>query len=251
MEKMSFMTKFLIMILVLSYSQQSDEEPLNQPNETLRESILLGCDNYTPIIPNEYHNYNINFSIYFLLKNWNDTYIKFNKNDSFLINSLINVTNEGSHEVKFNRTFYNSSKIYYDINSDRFDLAKYECQSIKNITEGIPMHINFIDDFSNGIKINNSEKNSVSSSFVVFKKELLNLRNKTIFNINGTNIPQILRNATYVSKSPTSFKIREDASYICYYRDIFERAGLNNIESNNIQLLTSSYGYPKKIPCVG
>jgi len=209
---MSFMTKFLIIILVLSYSQQSNEEPLNQPNETLRESILLGCDNYTPIIPNEYHNYNINFSIYFLLKNWNDTYIKFNKNDSFLINSLINVTNEGSHEVKFNCTFYNSSKIYYDINSDRFDLAKYECQSIKNITEGIPMHINFIDDFSNGIKINNSEKNSVS---------------------------------------PTSFKIREDASYICYYRDIFERAGLNNIESNNIQLLTSSYGYPKKIPCVG
>ena len=75
-------------------------------------------------------------------------------------------------------------------------MVRYKCQSKENIDQGIPRLINFTDDFSKGIHLNNSEKDGVSSSFEVFKNDLLKLKNKTIFDMDET---QILRNLTYIN----------------------------------------------------
>jgi len=128
-------------------------------------------------------------------------------------------------------------------------LVQYLCQSIENIDKGVPRLINFTDDFSLGIHINNSEKDSVSSSFEVFKNDLLKLKNKAIFNDNI----QILRNLTYINKSPNSFKIWQDIplDYLDYFEIYIKNDYFSDLFSNNIQLMTSSYGNPKKVPCIG
>jgi hypothetical protein len=84
----------------------------------------------------------------------------------------------------------------------------------------------------------------------------MQFKNKTIFNKTKL-FPGILRNATYVSKNPTSFKIRqgiseeeynEEDEYGRYWNYIGDSSSYS---SNNIQLLTNYYGKPKRIPCVG
>ena len=258
MEKIDFMMIFLSMILFFSYTQQSEKDsPLNHPRkleEKPLETILLGFDNYTPIIPDGYKNYSINFSTYFLLKNWNDTYFGYIEKYNFTIGSQINFKSKNPYPIDFICIFNNNRTIYYyPFDGDRFDLVKYDCKSIGNIPEGVPNLINFTRNFSEGIHLNNSDKDSVSSSIEVFKKELLNLRDKTVFNL-GNNFPKILRNATCVSKSPTSFKIRQDIpreDLEHYYFNGYNYYGYYVKESNNIQLLTNYNGNPKKIPCVG
>jgi hypothetical protein len=252
MEKMNMMIVFLSLLASMTFAQKSqNDKPINHLrnlDEKISETILLGFDNYTPYIPNGYKNYSIIFYTYFLAKNWNDTYFNDKYLNYFIIDSKINNTDKTQNQVNFNCTFNGSSIInnyYYD--SDRFDLVRYLCQS-DYIDGGIPRFINFTYNFSGGIHLNNGEKDSVSSSFEVFKNDLLQFKNKTIFN--NSNIfpifPKILRNATYISKSPTSFKIRQGISDddINYYID-------SDYSSNNIQLLTNYNGNPRRIPCVG
>ena len=78
MEKKYLIINFLIFLLTIKFAQQSQNNfPLNHLrnlDEKLRETILLGFDNYTPLISDGYKNYSINFYTYFLFKNWNDTF---------------------------------------------------------------------------------------------------------------------------------------------------------------------------------
>jgi len=244
------MIVFLSLLASMTFAQKSqNDKPINHLrnlDEKISETILLGFDNYTPSIPNGYKNYSIIFYTYFLAKNWNVSYLHDNYLNYFIIDSKINNTDKTQNQVNFNCTFNGSHKInyydndidyYYYLDSDKFDLVRYLCQS-DYIDGGIPRFINFTYNFSGGIHLNNGEKDSVSSSFEVFKNDLLQFKNKTIFN-NSNIFPKILRNATYVSKSPTSFKIRQGISIY------------NLDSSNNIQLLTNYNGNPRRIPCVG
>lgn len=267
MEKIYFIISFLIFLFASTFTQQYQNDlPFNhlrKIDEKLRESILLGFDNYTPLISEGYKNYSISFYTYFLLKNWNDTFIDENYFNNFIISSVINNTDKSQNKVQFNCTFVENCLIhdygyyYYNFIHNfedyvRFDLVQYICQSVDNIDVGVPRLINFTDDFSLGIPLNNSEKDSVSSSFEVFKNDLLKLKNKTIFDKDI----QIIRNSTYINKSPNSFKIRQDIplDYLDYIENIIhsdEYSDFTDIFSNNIQLLTNSYGNPKKVPCIG
>jgi len=259
------MIVFLCLLVSMTFAQKSQNDlPINhlrKLDEKTRETILLGFDNYTPYIPNGYKNYTISFYTYFLAKNWNDTYFIHNYFNNFTLSSKINNTDKTQNYVNFKCIFYDYKTIInYDYDSDKFDLVAYLCESSNYIDGGIPKLINFTHDFSEGIHLNNSEKDSVSSSFEVFKNDLMQFKNKTIFN--KTNLfPGILRNATYVSKNPTSFKIRQGFSEEEYYERFYENMRYFVYEnyitdssfysSNNIQLLTNYYGKPKRIPCVG
>ena len=265
MEKINMMIVFLCLLVSMTFAQKSQNDlPINhlrKLDEKTRETILLGFDNYTPYIPNGYKNYTISFYTYFLAKNWNDTYFIHNYFNNFTLSSKINNTDKTQNYVNFKCIFYDYKTIInYDYDSDKFDLVAYLCESSNYIDGGIPKLINFTHDFSEGIHLNNSEKDSVSSSFEVFKNDLMQFKNKTIFN--KTNLfPGILRNATYVSKNPTSFKIRQGFSEEEYYERFYENMRYFVYEnyitdssfysSNNIQLLTNYYGKPKRIPCVG
>ena len=254
-----------MIFLTFSYAQHPKQNlnlnHLRKLDEKTRETILLGFDNYTPYIPTGYKNYTIIFYTYFLAKNWNNTYFKDNYFNNFTLSSKIDNTDKTQNNVNFECTFHaNDSINNYDLDSDRFDLIAYLCESNDYIDRGIPRLIHFTNDFSGGIHLNNSEKDSVSSSFEVFKNDLMQFKNKTIFN--KTNLfPGILRNATYVSKNPTSFKIRQGFSEEEYYERFYENmryfvyenyiGDSSSYSSNNIQLLTNYYGKPKRIPCVG
>ena len=258
MEKINMMIVFLCLLVSMTFAQKSQNDlPINhlrKLDEKTRETILLGFDNYTPYIPTGYKNYTISFYTYFLAKNWNDTYFIHNYFNNFTLSSKINNTDKTQNYVNFKCIFYDYKTIInYDYDSDKFDLVAYLCESSDYIDGGIPRLINFTNDFSEGIHLNNSQKDSVSSSFEVFKNDLMQFKNKTIF---YNRIPRILRNATYISKNPTSFKIRQGISEEEYYeRYHYDFGGYiidsSSYSSNNIQLLTNYYGKPKRIPCVG
>jgi len=259
MEKINMMIVFLCLLVSMTFAQKSQNDlPINhlrKLDEKTRETILLGFDNYTPYIPTGYKNYTIIFYTYFLAKNWNDTYLMDNYFNNFTLSSKINNIDKTQNNVNFECKFYDRNLINnYIKDSDRFDLVTYLCESSDYIDGGIPRLINFTNDFSEGIHLNNSQKDSVSSSFEVFKNDLMQFKNKTIF---YNRIPIILRNATYISKNPTSFKIRqgiskeeynEEDEYGRYWNYIGDSSSYS---SNNIQLLTNYYGKPKRIPCVG
>jgi len=221
---------FLSLLVSMTFAQKSqNDKPINhlrKLDEKIRETILLGFDNYTADIPNGYKNYSIIFNTFFLAKNWNDTY--FNALGDFILHSKINNTDKTQNYVNFNCKYKYNYPIDY---SDVFYLIKYICQS-DYIDGGIPKLINFTDDFSEGIHLNYSEKDSVSSSFEVFKKDLLQFKNKTVFEYGKAFI---WKNVSVISKTPTSFTINS----------------LRDIDlSNNIQLLTNYNGNPRRIPCI-
>ena len=257
MEKINMIIVFLCLLVSMTFAQKSQNDlPINhlrKLDEKTRETILLGFDNYTPYIPTGYKNYTIIFYTYFLAKNWNDTYLIDNYFNNFTLSSKINNIDKTQNNVNFECKFKNIKLInYYFDDSDRFDLVTYLCESSDYIDGGIPRLINFTNDFSEGIHLNNSQKDSVSSSFEVFKNDLMQFKNKTIF---YNRIPRILRNATYISKNPTSFKIRQGISEEEYNEEngrYWNYIGdSSSYSSNNIQLLTNYYGKPKRIPCVG
>ena len=257
MEKMNMMIVFLSLLASMTFAQKSqNDKPINhlrKLDEKIRETILLGFDNYTADIPNGYKNYSIIFYTYFLAKNWDDTYLDNKYLNNFILYSKINNTDKTQNQVNFNCTFNGTFIINYDYNyyndSDKFDLVRYLCQSNNFIERGIPSFINFTTDFQEAINLNNSEKYSVSSSFEVFKNDLLRFKNKTIF-INSNGLPSILRNATFVSKSTTSFKIRQGISRDETYWH-WNYISFSEYSSNNIQLLTNYNGNPRRIPCAG
>ena len=235
MEKINMMIVFLCLLVSMTFAQKSQNDlPINhlrKLDEKTRETILLGFDNYTPYIPTGYKNYTIIFYTYFLAKNWNHTYFIDNYFNNFTLSSKINNTDKTQNHVNFKCIFYEYNTIRdYSYDSDQFDLVSYLCESNNYINGGIPKLINFTDDFSEGIHLNNSEKDSVSSSFEVFKKDLLQFKNKSVF-----DDAELWRNVSIISKTPTSFVINS-------------RRGIDI--SNNIQLLTNYYGSPKRIPCI-
>ena len=258
MEKINMMIVFLCLLVSMTFAQKSQNDlPINhlrKLDEKTRETILLGFDNYTPYIPTGYKNYTIIFYTYFLAKNWNNTYFKDNYFNNFTLSSKIDNTDKTQNNVNFECTFHaNDSINNYYLDSDRFDLVAYLCESNDYIDRGIPRLIHFTNDFSGGIHLNNSEKDSVSSSFEVFKNDLLQFKNKVIF-----KNPTILRNATYIIKNPNSFKIRQGFSEEEYHDEswriwnyIRDSSGYSPYSSNNIQLLTNYNGNPRRIPCVG
>ena len=237
MEKINMMFVFLSLLVSMTFAQKSQNDlPINQLrnlDEKISESILLGFDNYTADIPNGYKNYSIIFYTHFLAKNWNKTYLDNNYLNYFILPSKINNTDKTQNDVNFNCTYEGKYQIDYDsiyTEPNRFYLVKYICKS-GFIDEGIPRLINFTYNFSEGIHLSNSERDSVSSSFEVFKKDLLQFKNKTVFEIGKA---YIWENVSVISKSPTSFTIN---SRISIY------------SSNNIQLLTNYNGNPRRSPC--
>lgn len=229
---------FLSMLLVFSYSQLSEKSsPINYPrklDENEAKTILLGFDNYTSIYYYGFNNFSLSFYTYFLLKNWNHSYyINDLETNYFPIDAIINDTDKKQFAANFNCTFTFDNDNYERIN-EQYYIIRYICSSNPILNGGRPKIINFTTDFSKEIiEINGSESYDVSPSVQVFKKDFLNLKNKTI--INMKNI-EIIKNTTFISQNPSSFKLKGKG-----YR----------YNSYNILLFTNSHSEPRKVPCKG
>ena len=120
--------------------------------------------------------------------------------------------------------------VYYE-NDENFTLVRYFCQS-DQMSKDIPKKIRLNSNFTT-IKLNGTYVDKVSSTAEAQEKDLVSLKNLTIF---GNLDAEILRNATFVNQSPNYFKIRGKG----YLED-----------SNNIELITIINGNPTKIQCKG
>ena len=254
MEKNNFML-LLSVLLAISYAQFSEKGlPLNNPRKLQSsdpETILLGYDNYNFTYDSSTRQSNFNFTIHFLLKNWNYNYSYINNNIEFkdiTLKSIINYqgTDEGIG-TEFNcsqkdvnieeiETSKDVEEIYkngisWDSHYYQYYHAKFICDY--NLTgKGIPKKINITTNFTNDISLNTSKVSYVTSSAEALEKDLVSLKNekKTRF--------IILENANFTSQSPNSFKIKGNALDDDY-------------DSENIYLITTVNGSPKKIPCSG
>ena len=237
MEKNYFIFLFCL-LFASSYSQHSDEgsnlKSLRKL-ESINETILIGFDNYTYQLIDENKNLNLSFNSYILLKNWNIT--KINNGEIQLNNFNITSNIDYLYENKSN----NNAKFEcsYDGNVDftgncedegLYCLVRYKCQFISNGTN-FPKKINLITDFLNddNVKLNGTKISYESSSSQSIKRDITKMN----YEIGRFNI---LENATFVSKTLNSFKIKGRS--ICS-------------DSNNIEIITMVNGYPKKIPCKG
>ena len=254
MEKNNFML-LLSVLLAISYAQFSEKGlPLNNPRKLQSsdpETILLGYDNYNFNYDSSTRQSNFNFTIHFLLKNWNYNYSYINNNIEFkdiTLKSIINYqgTDEGIG-TEFNcsqkdvnieeiETSKDVEEIYkngisWDSHYYQYYHAKFICDY--NLTgKGIPKKINITTNFTNDISLNTSKVSYVTSSAEALEKDLVSLKNekKTRF--------IILENANFTSQSPNSFKIKGNALDDDY-------------DSENIYLITTVNGSPKKILCSG
>jgi hypothetical protein len=168
-----------------------------------------------------------------------DSYIKFN---NITLKAIINYQgDEEGKEAEFNCT--NNTKInsigstynYLESNERIYYYRYYHSQFLcdYNLTgKGIPKKINITTNFTNDISLNTSKVSYVTSSAEALEKDLVSLKNekKTRF--------IILENANFTSQSPNSFKIKGNALDDDY-------------DSENIYLITTVNGSPKKIPCSG
>ena len=254
MEKNNFML-LLSVLLAISYAQFSEKGlPLNNPRKLQSsdpETILLGYDDYNFNYDSSTRQSNFNFTIHFLLKNWDYNYSYINNNIEFkdiTLKSIINYqgTDEGIG-TEFNcsqkdvnieeiETSKDVEEIYkngisWDSHYYQYYHAKFICDY--NLTgRGIPKKINITTNFTNEISLNTSKVSYVTSSAEALEKDLVSLKNekKTRF--------IILENANFTSQSPNSFKIKGNALDDDY-------------DSENIYLITTVNGSPKKIPCSG
>jgi hypothetical protein len=237
-------------LLVISYSQLSEEGlHLNIPRKlqsSESETILLGYDNYNFTYDSSTRQSYFNFSIHFLLKNWDYNYsfindeniIKFN---NIPLKAIINYQGDDEgKEVEFNCTKDNIDCIK---TSNEYDIYKYQDYNFKyyhvefnchyNLTgRGIPKKINITTNFTNSVYLNTSQVSYVSSSVEALERDLISLKYPIFEKM------KFLENATFVSQSPNSFKIRGKLNGDRY-------------QSENIQLITNVNGVPKKIPCSG
>jgi len=253
MKKKIFML-LLSLLLVISFAQIPEKGlPLNNLRKlesNSPETILLGFDRYNFTYDSSTRQSNLNFTIHFLLKNWNytedmindDSYIKFN---NITLKAIINYQgDEEGKEAEFNCT--NNTKInsigstynYLESNERIYYYRYYHSQFLcdYNLTgKGIPKKINITTNFTNEIYLNTSKVSYVSSSAEALEKDLVSLKNekKTRF--------IMLENANFTSQSPNSFKIKGKSDDI-YYTDY---------DSENIYLITTVNGSPKKIQCSG
>ena len=231
-------------LLVVSNSQLSGKHPNIKPvrklDANLQETILLGFDNYSRI-PYDNIVHNSTFYTYFLLKNWDNGAIQdlYNfKDTEFILDSNITYmdSKNGKDQIKFYCSINDNKRVplYRDSkNQENFTLVQYFCQS-DQITKDIPKKIRLNSNFTT-IKLNGTYVNKVSSTAEAQEKDLVSLKNLTIFGNLGA---AILRNATFVNQSPNYFKIRgKDTRYL--------------YDSNNIELITIINGNPTKIQCKG
>ena len=252
MEKNNFML-LLSVLLAISYAQFSEKGlPLNNPRKLQSsdpETILLGYDNYNFTYDSSTRQSNFNFTIHFLLKNWNYNYTYINNVIEFkniTLKSIINYqgTDEGK-ETEFNCSKKDmiiiwTSKDYEELEKNNYNYDDLHHQYYRapflcdyNLTGiGIPKKINITTNFTNDISLNTSKVSYVTSSAEALEKDLVSLKNekKTHF--------IILENANFTSQSPNSFKIKGNALDDDY-------------DSENIYLITTVNGSPKKIPCSG
>ena len=229
------------LLLVVSYSQLSGKhqnlKSSRKLDANLQETILLGFDNYSRI-PYDNIVHNSIFYTYFLLKNWNQEKIDNLENNKteFILDSNVTYmeSKNGKDQIIFYCSFNCSENIYKDYeNDENFTLVRYFCQS-DQITKDIPKKIRLNSNFTT-IKLNGTYVNKVSSTAEAQEKDLVSLKNLTIF---GNLDAAILRNATFINKSPNYFKIRGKYSRYLY-------------DSNNIELITIINGNPTKIQCKG
>ena len=251
MEKKKFIL-LLTLLSAISFAQLSENGlPINKLRKlesSSPETILLGYDRYNFTYDSSTKQSNCNFTVHFLLKNWNytkdeikyETNIKFN---NITLKAIINY--QGDDEGK--EAEFNCSKIpgvyakssYHlpeDENTEYYHyyLVQFLCDY--NLTgRGIPKKINITTNFTKDIYLNDTPVSFVSSSAEALEKDLVSLKYKTEDFI-------ILKNANFTSQSPNYFKIKaddleEDDKY--YY------------DSENIYLITTVNGSPKKILCSG
>ena len=255
MEKNNFML-LLSVLLAISYAQFSEKGlPLNNPRKLQSsdpETILLGYDNYNFNYDSSTRQSNFNFTIHFLLKNWN--YNRSYINDviefkNITLKSIINYqgTDEGigtefncsKNDIEKIETSKDDEEINNNYNNyQRHHFQYYHIKFIcdYNLTgRGIPKKINITTNFTNEIYLNTSKVSYVSSSAEALEKDLVSLKNEKEINF------IILENANFTSQSPNSFKIKGKSNYIqnTYY------------DSEKIYLITTVNGSPKKIQCSG
>ncbi len=257
MEKNNFML-LLSVLLAISYAQFSEKGlPLNNPRKLQSsdpETILLGYDDYNFNYDSSTRQSNFNFTIHFLLKNWDYNYSYINNNIEFKNITLKSIINyQGSDEGI--GTEFNCSKNDDDIeeietskddeekykNRISGDSHYYQYYHIKFICDynltgrGIPKKINITTNFTNEIYLNTSKVSYVSSSAEALEKDLVSLKNEKEISF------IILENANFTSQSPNSFKIKGKSKSI----------QSTNYDSENIYLITTVNGSPKKIQCSG
>ena len=235
------MIRKINLLLVVSYSQLSGKhqnlKSSRKLDANLKETILLGFDNYSRI-PYDNIVHNSTFYTYFLLKNWKQEKMNNLENEKteFILDSNVTYmeSKNGIDQIKFYCSFNCSESIYKDYeNDENFTLVRYFCQSAQ-MSKDIPKKIRLNSNFTT-IKLNGTYVDKVSSTAEAQEKDLVSLKNLTIF---GNLDAAILRNATFVNQSPNYFKIR--GKYTRYLYD-----------SNNIELITIINGNPTKIQCKG
>ena len=245
MDKKNFVI-LLSSLLVISYSQLSEEGlHLNIPRKlqsSESETILLGYDNYNFTYDSSTRQSYFNFSIHFLLKNWNYSYSFINNENIIKFNNIplkAIINYQGDDEGK--ETEFNCTKdplddisgyLVYDYeNTYKYYHVEFNCYY--NLTgKGIPKKINITTNFTDSVYLNTSRVSYVSSSVEALERDLISLKYPIFEKI------KFLENATFVSQSPNSFKIRGKLNGDRY-------------QSENIQLITNVNGVPKKIPCSG
>ena len=112
-------------------------------------------------------------------------------------------------------------------------IVKYEC-SYNSSGISAPKKINLTTNFTNDISISNTKVSYVTTSAEAFKSDITSLN----YEMDWYNNFRFLRNATFVSQSPYSFKIKVEN---------FDDDDDDDYDSNNIELITKQ----KKIPCIG
>ena len=270
MGKYNFMLLFSI-LLVISYSQLSEKDsninPVRKLEVNTEETILLGFDNYTRD-PSDKIVHNSSFDMYFLLKNWNKTIIEdiiknHNLNDFYLDANVTYQEEDLWIKPKTYHCEYSASKphIINDYQNDvRYYITKYSCKS--EITEYIPKKISINHNFTK-INLNGSDAiTKVSASAYYLGKDLVPLRNSILFDVkeefesssDKVEFP-ILINASFVSQSPNSFKIKGnlylDFIYDYRWRYFEQYYEQKDFESENIELITMINENPSKVKCKG
>ena len=235
----------LSLLLTISCTKVFSKNLLNQPRKLIdydkNETILIGMDNYT--FAPEAGNI-ICFNIYFLLKNWDKDKVSNEYLNTFNIETKMNYTDSNKNNIQVEPNFNCSFKkfenyiISYleDIEGEQiFHIAQFECES--DPVGGRPKFINITTNFTKDNLIKNTEFH-ISPSFEVFKRDLIAMKNIEMFDSSEI---YVVNNSTILSKSSSNLKVKgaEDKDFDTDY------------DSENIQLLTNSNGYPKKIPCSG
>ena len=245
MEKNNFMI-LLCMLLVISYSQPTKKglNHLRKLDTAGKETILIGFDNYNKNPIDNEKNLNLTFNIYFLLKNWNKTVIEENEFNNINISSIINYHENAYKNITPNAIFNCSRDNFDDVEEEdeedehiyHYYIMRYNC-SYNSSGIFVPKKINLTTDFTNEISLNDTDVSYVTTSAEGLKKDITASDNKI-------GQFRVMKNATFVSQSPYSFKIKiEDSSREYYLNDIDSYS--RGYESNNIELITKQ----KNIPC--